>query len=191
MVNSKQSKPSQAAIGRALGLSPASMTKCKKLGMPVHSVEAARAWREHHIAPTMHKWQRKSPIPLDPPQHQEQPSAELRHALALMGVAAETLEAGNPIEAMVPSLRAALHAVPQHERDTNMHASSDVLDVLTADVAAALAELQKAEERPSIEQPMSEDDLDELGQFWYQVAAGEIRVSEVHASAPLEIVTQP
>jgi hypothetical protein len=37
---------SQAAIGRILGLSPASMTKLKLQGMPVTSVEAARAWRE-------------------------------------------------------------------------------------------------------------------------------------------------
>lgn len=37
---------SQAAIGRALGLSPAAMTKLKHQGMPVDSVEAAQAWRE-------------------------------------------------------------------------------------------------------------------------------------------------
>jgi hypothetical protein len=37
---------SQAAIGRALGLSPASMTKLKGQGMPVDSVAAAQAWRE-------------------------------------------------------------------------------------------------------------------------------------------------
>lgn len=37
--------PSQAAIGRALNLSPAAITKNKKLGMPVHSIEAAQAWR--------------------------------------------------------------------------------------------------------------------------------------------------
>jgi len=36
---------SQAAIARALGLSGASITKLKKQGMPVHSVEAAQAWR--------------------------------------------------------------------------------------------------------------------------------------------------
>ena len=36
---------SQAAIGRALNLSPAAMTKLKKQGMPVESVEAAQAWR--------------------------------------------------------------------------------------------------------------------------------------------------
>lgn len=37
--------PSQAAIGRALNLSPASITKLKGQGMPVDSVESAQAWR--------------------------------------------------------------------------------------------------------------------------------------------------
>jgi phage terminase Nu1 subunit (DNA packaging protein) len=37
---------SQAAIGRALGLSQASITKLKGQGMPVDSVESARAWRK-------------------------------------------------------------------------------------------------------------------------------------------------
>lgn len=36
---------SQAAIGRALGLSPAAITKLKAKGMPVDSVESAQAWR--------------------------------------------------------------------------------------------------------------------------------------------------
>lgn len=38
-------EPSQAALGRAMNLSPAAMTKLKKQGMPVHSLEAALAWR--------------------------------------------------------------------------------------------------------------------------------------------------
>lgn len=38
-------KLSQAAIGRALGMSPANMTKLKKQGMPVDSVASAQAWR--------------------------------------------------------------------------------------------------------------------------------------------------
>ena len=37
---------SQAELGRHLGLSPAAITKLKGQGMPVHSVEAAQAWRE-------------------------------------------------------------------------------------------------------------------------------------------------
>lgn len=47
MVNPKP--PSQAAIGRALGISPAAMTKLKKMGMPVTSVEAAAAWRQANL----------------------------------------------------------------------------------------------------------------------------------------------
>jgi phage terminase Nu1 subunit (DNA packaging protein) len=49
MVNGKHSGvnvPSQAAIGRALNLSPAAITKLKKQGMPVDSVASAQAWRE-------------------------------------------------------------------------------------------------------------------------------------------------
>lgn len=49
MVNALSESPpalSQAALGRALGLSPAAITKLKGQGMPVHSVEAAQAWRE-------------------------------------------------------------------------------------------------------------------------------------------------
>lgn len=38
-------KLSQAALGRVLDLSPAAITKLKGQGMPVDSVEAARAWR--------------------------------------------------------------------------------------------------------------------------------------------------
>lgn len=42
-------KPSQAAIGRALGLSPAAVSKAKSKGMPVDSIEAAKAWRSAHV----------------------------------------------------------------------------------------------------------------------------------------------
>lgn len=43
--HSPPAKMSQAAIGRALNLAPATMTKLKGQGMPVDSVESARAWR--------------------------------------------------------------------------------------------------------------------------------------------------
>lgn len=49
MVNGEQpavNTISQAALGRALGLSPAAITKLKAQGMPVDSIEAAQAWRE-------------------------------------------------------------------------------------------------------------------------------------------------
>jgi hypothetical protein len=76
---------SQAAIGRALDLSPASVTKLKKQGMPVHSVEAAQAWRlaRQNIA------QRK-PLPQSLPlaasaPHREQSSVAAREPMAALG----------------------------------------------------------------------------------------------------------
>lgn len=65
MVNGEHApqKPlSQAALGRALGLSPSAVTKLKGLGMPVDSVASAQAWREarQNVA------QRK-PVPQDGP----------------------------------------------------------------------------------------------------------------------------
>lgn len=44
-------KPSQAELAAALGLSPGRITGLKKQGMPIFSVEAARAWRAQHVAP--------------------------------------------------------------------------------------------------------------------------------------------
>jgi hypothetical protein len=53
MVNGRVSEHrkawSQAALGRALGLSAPSVTKLKKLGMPVDSIESAREWRERRL----------------------------------------------------------------------------------------------------------------------------------------------
>ena len=44
-------KPSQAELAAALGLTPGRITGLKKQGMPIYSVEAARAWRAQNIAP--------------------------------------------------------------------------------------------------------------------------------------------
>ena len=54
----KPAKPmSQAAIGRVLGLAPSTMTKYKLAGMPMDSVESARAWHKAHtnIAQRKHR----------------------------------------------------------------------------------------------------------------------------------------
>jgi len=70
---------SQAAIGRAMDLSPAAVTKLKKQGMPVDSVESAMAWRQarQNIA------QRK-PLPpalrgLEVPPPSSEPSGPPQH----------------------------------------------------------------------------------------------------------------
>ncbi len=155
-------QPSQAAIGRALNLSPASVTKCKRMGMPVDSVDAARTWRAKNIAPTMHGHTKRQAAP--PPS----PSQALPHALALLDIAAAALASGQQrIDALVPVLRLALRAVPEHERDADMLLPAEVMDVLTADVVALLPTRNT--------DAMSDDEAAEMGKFWYQVAAGEVR----------------
>lgn len=52
MVNHQENQSvvmTQVALGRALGLSPAAITKLKQQGMPVDSVAAAQAWREQNL----------------------------------------------------------------------------------------------------------------------------------------------
>ena len=166
MVNSEHSTPSQAAIGRALNLSPASMTKLKKLGMPVTDVEAARTWRAINIAPTMHGHIKRQAAPPTP-----SPSQALPHALALLDIAAAALASGQTIDALVPVLRLALRAVPEHERDPDMMLQREVMDVLVADVFNAI----KQQDAPHTD--MTDDEAAEVGRFWYQVAAGEMRLA--------------
>lgn len=67
--------PSQAALGRALGLSPAAITKLKKQGMPVDSVEAAQAWREARQNVAARK---PTPAPIDPATEVLSPFQPLR-----------------------------------------------------------------------------------------------------------------
>ena len=166
MVNSEHSTPSQAAIGRALNLSPASMTKLKKLGMPVTDVEAARTWRAINIAPTMHGHIKRQAASVTP-----SPSQALPHALALLDIAAAALASGQTIDALVPVLRLALRAVPEHERDPDMMLQREVMDVLTADVFNAIKQQDTAHT------DMTDDEAAEVGRFWYQVAAGEMRLA--------------
>jgi phage terminase Nu1 subunit (DNA packaging protein) len=55
---------SQRQLARQLGLSPASITKLKRLGMPTHSVEAAQSWRSRNVGAYV-----RSEPPAPPPAH--------------------------------------------------------------------------------------------------------------------------
>lgn len=56
MVNVVVNRVSQAAIAAALSISPSAVTKQKKRGMPVDSIEAARGWREQNLNVAATKW---------------------------------------------------------------------------------------------------------------------------------------
>lgn len=66
-------------------------------------------------------------------------------------------------------LRAALRAVPPADR-ARLELPADVLDALCADVIAAVHEFDDEADR----KPMSDKDVEWLGDFWYLVAAGEL-----------------
>lgn len=165
---------SQAAIGRALGLSPASVSKLKGMGMPINSVEAAHAWRRDNIKPTMNG---RPGARVESQTQKFLPSVAVEAALALLDFAAAELIAGRGIGSMVPALRAALRAVPERERDGTMLLPVNVMDVLVADVASLLP--TSATPGPDGGHQAGGDSMDDeeaayMGRFWYEVAAGEI-----------------
>ena len=161
--------PSQAAIGRALRISPSAVTKFKAMGMPVDSVQNAHAWRQNNIRPSVQtSARRRANEYLDPMSG----TAVLAAAQELMIVAATALEAGKSILAMMPTLRAAMAAVPTSHRDDLM-VSALVMDVLVADVASFLPP-DNDDGATCSDAAMTDNEAEELGRFWYRVAAGEI-----------------
>lgn len=162
-------KQSQASIGRALGLSASSMTKLKGMGMPVDTVQSARAWRDRNIAPTVHTSAPRITARQIPTNSKL--SRAFVNAQSFMSMAASDLADGKSIDAMVPYLRSALAAVPHSERDALL-VSPVVMDLLTAAVAACLTADRAGQGDGS--EPMPDDQAQEMGRFWYRVAAGEV-----------------
>lgn len=152
--------PSQNAIGRALGLSSPAMTKMKKQGCPMTSIEAVRAWREKHLNIAMRK---PEPRRTAPAQHEH-----LAHAQACMRGAAALLVAGLPLDVFAPTLRAALAAVPPELRDA-VGLDLEVMKTLLAPVLALIPEEEKG-----TGEKMTDEDAQDAGQFLYSVACGEI-----------------
>lgn len=170
----KQPKPpSQNAIGRTLGLSSSNMTKLKKQGCPMDSVESVRAWRLENQNIAQRKPDPSRPAP-------DQGPSEALTASALVDAAALMIRAGQEVDAMVPALRAALAAVPPHARDL---VGLD-LSVMKRLLRGVLDAIPPRSENPCDEhgaaiymaEPMSDADALEAGKFWYQVAAGEFLV---------------
>jgi len=133
--------PSQNEIARQLGISGPTFSAQVARGCPANDLLAAQAWREININPT-----RRKGIRFDrhyqPPAQQRQPTPPPGHtpaaqAAALMAAASALLEADQTIDALVPTLRAALRAVPPPERDS-VGLLLPVMKVLLADVLAMM-----------------------------------------------------
>ena len=190
---------SQAAIARALGLAKSRVTAMKKQGMPVHSIEAAQEWRRRHVAPIMRSTRRdaraqmpeaarpdRTDMPTEYPaeladmpqplQHFLRlcfdPEAALKHAAALGELATEAIGPGT-FFAIEPALRMALSAVPVAYRHRLPALPLKVWDALCADVFALCGvDMENLGDAPTLIDP---EEIEYMGAFWYQVAAGEIR----------------
>jgi hypothetical protein len=162
-----ETTPSQAAIARAIGVAKSRITALKAQGMPVHSIEAAQAWRRTHLNPA-----RTKPPPR-PPAHPA-PSPAVLVAQDLMEAAGLVLAAGGSIEPLIPGLRRALRAVPPHQRD-DVELNPEVMRVLLAPLLA-LIDSEKAAS-PDTTEPQPEDDeaKAEAGSWLYAIACGEVK----------------
>ncbi len=137
----------QIQLATALGLSQAAISQSVAKGMPTHSIEAARAWREANLDPA-----RAKPVPRPPTL-----AALLRSAEAL-------LEAGEGVAPLLPRIREALRKVPADQRAA-VTMSEDLWDSLTAPIGHAF--------KPERGAALTQAEADEMGGFWYAMAAGE------------------
>lgn len=145
-------RPAQAFIAKALGLSEAAITKCKRLGMPLHSVDAARAWRKANIRAMV--------------TSKTAGSDEIDALQALWPVARAALQAGRP-DLVLPTLQAAMRAVPEDERHL-VDLDGAVMDALCRPMAEKILAGEQA-----LVARLSDHDAEAMGAFWYSFAAGE------------------
>lgn len=175
MVKAASSKapkpPSQAAIARTLNLSKASISKLKKLGMPISSVEAARAWRDANLCFDGRR------VELNPGRLRSDPSPLdcVKRVRAFIPAAMAAVEAGCFAE-VEAELRQALQAVPDSHAD-RISMPFAVWDALTVGVRQALDEMMAEDGFSAEAGELSEADAEEMGRFWLQAARGWVRVA--------------
>jgi|CXWL01.1.fsa_nt_gi hypothetical protein len=160
---------SQAAIGRAMDLSPAAITKLKKLGMPVDSVESALNWRlsrqnvaARKVVPAALQHQAKPPadagghgVPANDESHDQ---ARTRREIAEANLAERKLAELNGDLVRAADVRAALSKRAAALRESFLQLPARVVPllvaeataasmdrILRAEIVAALAQLTEAE----------------------------------------------
>jgi len=175
---------SQNHLAELLGIAKSICSRHVARGMPTDSLEAARAWREANLNIARRKGIRFDRY-YQPPGQQRRPTPPPGHtpaaqASALMAAAFALLEADQTIDALVPTLRAALRAVPPPERDS-VGLLLPVMKVLLADVLAMAPTDPNAKcddgSPVFLARDLTDDEAQEAGEFWYQVAAGECLVA--------------
>jgi hypothetical protein len=168
-------KPSQTALAAALGIDPAMVTRYGRKGMPLHSIEAAQAWRSANVRVRMTPETDASAT--GRALEGEQAAAR---AGALLQAAGELLEHGGDVGPMVATIRQAMSAVPGEQRGRVLF-PANIMDWLTEDVAKVV---KKGD--PSgllygnlVQGRRPRGEAVDMGAFWYAVAAGEIRAKRL------------
>lgn len=165
-------KPSQADLAAALGIDPAMVTRYKGRGMPLHSIEAAQAWRDANVRVRLTREADASTT--GRALEGEQAAAR---AGALLQAAGELLEQGGNVAPMAATIRQAMAAVPVEQRGRVLF-PANIMDWLTEDVARVVkkGDLAGLLYGHLAQGRRPRGDAVDMGAFWYAVAAGEIRV---------------
>jgi hypothetical protein len=129
------------------------VTKLKKQGMPVESVEAAVQWRRANIRFDM----RAKQLPQTPPV------ASLQKVTELSLLALDALQCGE-FELIAPKLREALRSLPP---GADVCMPSEVWDALTRHVFKKVAASQDFEAGD-----LSDQEAETMGEFWLAIASG-------------------
>ena len=162
---------SQTALAEALGVAKSLITKLKARGMPVHSVEAAQAWREANLCFDSRRRE------LDPrrPWPNPSPVEYVDRVHAMIPAALAALRAGRFVDVEL-ELRQALCDVPDSHSD-QLKLPFAVFDALTEDV------LRLLEESDPSDGPLTEAEVQKMGNFWLDVARGLVQVVDRRLSA--------
>jgi hypothetical protein len=163
-VNTTARPPTQAAVARELGISPAAITKLKAQGMPTHSADAARQWRAARLHPGR---MRADPGP--------SVATLLQRVRDLADLAMRSAAVGR-FDVVAGELRAAMRAVPTEARG-QLVLSFDLWRQLIGPHACAVLDLGAQFDAPADDTAaMGSDDADEVGTIVYMLAAGEAEV---------------
>ena len=188
-------------LAHALGISAGMVTRLAQRGMPCDTVDSARRWRERHLEPARTKFNRAPSMPrrtTDDGQADIDAAETLRQVTDLSAAAHALLPLGQ-FAAIEPALRRALRSVPTEYRGDLMvgmpgdpEAPGEPNDPNPPFIALAVWEAllepilteARAEQAGLGEarRAMTAAERDEMGRFWYAVAAGEIAATEPHST---------
>lgn len=174
--------PSQATIARALDIAKSRVTALKKIGMPVDSIEGARAWRDANLNPARTKdFMRLAMAPRAQSSTERAPM--LQQAIALAENAADALEAG-VFWAAVPGLQFAMKCLSSKQRE-QFTMPMTVWSELTREMVASLTANAAVIDKPLDHFLKPDETVSEyMENFWFEVAAG-IVVRNDHDSLSL------